>query len=236
MLGFVGAEACPQRLYEDFARQTEGGLLCEGYGVTECAPLVCVNLPQDARPGTIGRALPSVRTLIVTPQEPYTPLGPGQTGLLLVRGPNVFAGYLADEGRAPASPFLMLDGRRWYCTGDLVRADADGHMTFAGRRERFIKMGGEMISLPQLEAVLRQNLVGEGAEGGPALAVDAVAEDGQTLLVLYTTLPVTCAQANAILHAEGFSGLHMLRRVRHLDSLPLLGSGKIDYRRLAAQE
>ena len=235
-LGFVGAEACPQRIYDAFARQTGGGLLCEGYGVTECSPLVCVNLPQEARPGTIGRPLPSVRTAIVTPQAPYQPLPPGQAGLLLVRGPNVFEGYLAADGQAPASPFLMLDGQRWYCTGDLVRADADGHMTFAGRRDRFIKMGGEMISLPQLEAVLRQNLVEEEEQGGPVLAVDAVAEGGQTLLVLYTTLPVTCAQANAVLHAEGFSGLHMLRRVCRLESLPLLGSGKIDYRRLSAQE
>lgn len=235
-LGFVGAEACPRRIYDAFARQTGGGLLCEGYGVTECSPLVCVNLPQEARPGVIGRALPSVRTAVVTLQAPHRPLGPGQTGLLLVRGPNVFAGYLADGENAPASPFLMLDGRRWYDTGDLVRADADGIMTFAGRRERFVKIGGEMISLPQMEDALRRNLVEEGAEGGPVLAVDAVVEGEQTLLVLYTTLPVTCPQANAILHAEGFSGLHMLRRVRRLASLPLLGSGKIDYRSLSAPE
>ena len=235
-LGFVGAEVCPQRIYDAFARQTGGGLLCEGYGVTECSPLVCVNLPQEARPGTIGRPLPSVQTAIVTPQAPHLPLAPGQAGLLLVRGPNVFEGYLAADGRAPASPFLMLNGQRWYCTGDLVRADAGGHMTFAGRRDRFIKMGGEMISLPQLEAVLRQNLVEEEERGSPVLAVDAVSEGDQTLLVLYTTLPITCAQANAVLHAEGFSGLHMLRRVCHLESLPLLGSGKIDYRSLSAPE
>ena len=109
-------------------------------------------------------------------------------------------------------------------------------MTFAGRRERFVKIGGEMISLPQMEDALRRNLVEEGAEGGPVLAVDAVVEGEQTLLVLYTTLPVTCPQANAILHAAGFSGLHMLRRVRRLASLPLLGSGKIDYRSLSAPE
>ena len=76
---------------------------------------------------------------------------PAAAGLLLVRGPNVFGGYLGQgSDGGPASPFLHLDGEDWYCTGDLVRADSDGHMTFAGRRERFVKLGGEMISLPQM--------------------------------------------------------------------------------------
>lgn len=105
-------------------------------------------------------------------------------------------------------------------------------MTFAGRRERFIKLGGEMISLPQLEEVLRRHFAAGQTEGGPCLAVDAVYAEEQPQLTLYTTLPVSCAQANAVLRAEGFSGLQMLRHVRRLAALPLLGSGKIDYRRL----
>lgn len=233
-LGFVGAEACPQRLYEEFARQTGGGLLCEGYGVTECSPVISVNLPQDPHPCTIGRPLPSVDVAVVSPHPPYRRLAPGQTGLLIVRGPNVFAGYLASEGSAPADPFVMLDERRWYCTGDLVRADATGLMTFAGRRERFLKLGGEMISLPQLEETLRRHFsTGDG--DGPCLAVDAVYTAEQPQLTLYTTLPLSCAEANAVLQAEGFSGLHMLRRVRRLTALPLLGSGKVDYARLRTE-
>lgn len=235
-LGFVGAEACPQRLYTEFARQTDGGLLCEGYGVTECSPVISVNLPQEAHPRTIGRALPSVDVAVVSPYPPYRRLSPGENGLLLVRGPNVFSGYLPPEGGTPADPFVMLDGQRWYCTGDLVRADATGLMTFAGRRERFLKLGGEMISLPQLEEVLRRHFCAEETGGGPCLAVDAVYDDEQPQLTLYTTLPLDCAEANAVLRAEGLSGLHMLRRVRRLAAMPLLGSGKIDYIRLHAEE
>ena len=231
-LGFVGAEACPQRLYTEFARQTGGGLLCEGYGVTECSPVVSVNLPQEARPCTIGRPLPSVEVAIVSADPPYRRLAPGETGLLLVRGPNVFDGYLPWEGSGPVMPFVTLDGQRWYDTGDLVFADEAGRMTFAGRRERFIKLGGEMISLPQLEDALRRHFAAEEADGGPCLAVDAVYGEEQPRLTLYTTLPVSCAEANAILRAEGFSGLHMLRHVRRLTAMPLLGSGKVDYRAL----
>lgn len=152
-----------------------------------------------------------------------------------MRGPNVFGGYLgqgSDDG--PASPFLRLDGEDWYCTGDLVRADGGGHMTFAGRRERFVKLGGEMISLPQMEAVLGRHFLAPAGQEGPVLAVDALEEEGQTVLVLFTTLPLDCARANAVLREEGLSALYMLRRVRRLAALPLLGSGKVDYRSLRA--
>lgn len=239
-LGFVGAEACPRRLYDEFARQTDGGLLCEGYGVTECAPVVSVNLPRDARPGTIGRALPSVQTRIVSPHAPELTLPAGECGLLLVSGPNVFDGYLTPEGETPPSPFLFLDGRRWYVTGDLVRADATGHMTFAGRQERFVKLGGEMISLPQIEAALLRRFAADQTAEGPALAVDALTTpgDGTTRpqLTLFTSLPLSLEQANAALRDEGFSGLCLLRRICHLPELPLLGSGKIDYGRLRRED
>lgn len=233
-VAFVGAEACPQRLYDDFARLS-GGLLCEGYGVTECSPVISLNLPTDARTGTIGQPLPSVRTAIVSVQEPRQRLAAGETGLLLVRGPNVFGGYLGQgSDGGPASPFLHLDGEDWYCTGDLVRADSEGHMTFAGRRERFVKLGGEMISLPQMEAVLGRHFMAPAGQEGPVLAVDALEEEGQTVLVLFTTLPLEREEANAVLREEGLSALYMLRRVRRLAALPLLGSGKVDYRSLRA--
>lgn len=234
-VAFVGAEACPQRLYDDFVRLSGGGLLCEGYGVTECSPVISLNLPTDARTGTIGRALPSVRTAIVSVQEPRQRLAAGETGLLLVRGPNVFSGYLGQgSDGGPASPFLCLDGEDWYCTGDLVRADSGGHMTFEGRRERFVKLGGEMISLPQVEAVLGRHFLPPAGQEGPVLAVDALEEEGQTVLVLFTTLLLDRAQVNAVLREEGLSALHMLHRVWRLAALPLLGSGKVDHRSLRA--
>ena len=108
-------------------------------------------------------------------------------------------------------------------------------MTFDGRRGRFIKLGGEMVSLPQLEGVLRRHFVAQEADGGPCLAVDAVHGEDQPQLTLFTTLPVSCAEANAVLRAEGFSGLQMLRHVRRLPALPLLGSGKVDYQRLRSE-
>ena len=85
---------------------------------------------------------------------------------------------------------------------------------------RFGKLGGEMISLPQMEAVLGRHFMAPAGQEGPVLAVDALEEEGQTVLVLFTTLPLEREQANAVLREEGLSALYMLRRVRRLAALP----------------
>ena len=95
-LGFVGAEKCPEHIYAAFAEES-GATLCEGYGVTECSPVVSVNRPRNPQPGTIGFPLPSVTVAVVVESEDPNVLpraaAPGETGMLLVRGPNVFNGY-----------------------------------------------------------------------------------------------------------------------------------------------
>lgn len=238
-LGVVGAEACPARLHAAFAEKT-GGVLVEGYGVTECAPVISVNRPEDPQCGTIGLPLPSVSTAIVTTEGAMRRVKPGETGMLLVRGPNVFAGYLSAAGQpAPASPFVFFEGRSWYRSGDLVREDGRGCLSFAGRLGRFVKVGGEMISLPQMERVLLDFVAARQAgrlseaanEGpGPSLAVEAVERDGQPEIVLCTALPVSVAEANQALRAAGLSALYSVRRVLQVAALPVLGSGKTDYR------
>ena len=76
------------------------------------------------------------------------PCGSRRTGMLLVSGPNVFGGYLGVD--ADKQPFVAFEGMEWYRTGDLVSEAAHGCLTFRGRLKRFVKVGGEMISLPQI--------------------------------------------------------------------------------------
>ena len=259
-LGFVGAEKCPPAVYAAFAAQS-GGLLCEGYGVTECSPVVCVNLPRDARPGTIGLPLPSVHTAVVVPPEatgagdadtpgPLRRAAPGERGMLLVRGPNVFGGYLAPApsptlaaSGAPAAPFVLFEGRHWYRTGDLVSADASGHMTFEGRLGRFLKLGGEMVSLPQMEATLltvfaqRRAPASTTTPEGPLLAVEvpralAPTDRENNSITLFTTVDISREEANAALRAAGLPALWAVRHIQHLPAIPVLGSGKTDHRAL----
>ena len=89
--------------------------------------------------------------------------------MLLVRGPSIFNGYLNYSG---PDPFTEVDGKRWYVTGDLVRLDEDGYIHFCGRLKRFLKIGGEMVSLPALEEPLSVRY--PPTENGPQVAVEGV--------------------------------------------------------------
>jgi long-chain-fatty-acid--[acyl-carrier-protein] ligase len=126
----------------------------------------------------------------------------------------------------------VFDGLPWYRTGDLVCEAADGVLTFVGRLKRFVKLGGEMISLPAIEAVLEAQYARDTDEG-PILAVTALGEEDRPEIVLFTVKDLEREAVNAAIRQAGLSGLHNVRRVVRLDALPLLGTGKVDYRALA---
>jgi len=226
-LAVTGAEKCPERTYQALAERCPKAVVLEGYGVTECSPIVSANREDDPRPGTIGKVLPSLESAIVDVDTGQR-VAPGAAGLLLVRGPSVFGGYLGPD---VAAPFVEFEGQTWYRTGDLVSADEDGVLTFRGRLKRFVKLGGEMISLPAIEAVLEQHYATD-ADEGPVLAVVPTPDDEHPELVLFTVREVDRASVNRHIRAAGLSALHNLTRVIRLEQLPVLGTGKTDYRAL----
>jgi long-chain-fatty-acid--[acyl-carrier-protein] ligase len=150
--------------------------------------------------------------------------------MLLVSGPIVFPGYLNHDG---PQPFRELGGKRWYVTGDLARLDADGFLHFAGRLARFLKAGGEMISLPALEEPFARRW--PPTDQGPRVAVEGVETEAGRRIVLFTTVPIDLAEANELLHQEGFRGVLRLDEVRQVDAIPVLGTGKTDYKELRKQ-
>ena len=229
---FVGAEKCPEHVYRAFAVQCPQAALCEGYGVTECSPVVSVNRPGNMAYGTIGHAMPSVTLALVREEDGVIRerIDTGQTGMLLVRGPSIFGGYLS----AAPSPFVEFEGNTWYRTGDLVSMDVSGRLTFRGRLKRFVKIGGEMISLPQIESMLLKmfGTRSDGPEQGPTLAVEATSEESGSEIVLFTPLPLALAEVNNALRMAGLSSLYMIKRIKNVAAIPVLGSGKIDYRAL----
>ncbi|MDR2162009.1 MAG: MFS transporter [Desulfovibrio sp.] len=239
-LAFVGAEKCPEHVYSSFAGRYPGASLCEGYGITECSPVVAVNPPGNAVPGSVGLPLPSLHIAIVREERArdgalcLVRLGAGEEGVLLVRGPSVFSGYL---GAAP-DPFVLFEGERWYHTGDLAVCDELGRLTFKGRLKRFAKVGGEMISLPQMEAVLQAALAGRispDGEGRPCLAVEVSPgseESGHPEIIAFSVPPFSAQELNAALRESGLSPLHSVHRVIAVEEIPLLGAGKIDYQAL----
>jgi long-chain-fatty-acid--[acyl-carrier-protein] ligase len=225
---FVGAEKCPPSLQEQCREVVPGAVLLEGYGITECGPAVAVNRPQANRPGTVGQPLPGVDVCVVDPDTEAV-LPPGRRGELWVCGPAVFPGYLGDEAERP---FRERQGKRWYVTGDLAEMDAEGFIQLCGRKKRFLKAGGEMISLPALEAPFARRY--PPTERGPRVAVEGVETEGGRRVVLFCTEPISLRQANAVLLEEGFRGVMRLDEVRQVPAIPVLGAGKTDYKALRA--
>ncbi len=219
-LVFSGAEKCPEHVFALLKKHCPQTVLCEGYGVTECSPVITVNSPDAPQLGTIGKILASMEYVLLDPENDQ-PVSPGKNGRLLVRGPNVFSGYLGD---AP-TPFVDFAGKSWYDTGDLM-FERDGVLVFAGRLKRFVKIGGEMISLPAIEQVLEAHYP---IEEGPVLAVTATADEQHPELILLTVLATNRQEANQALRDAGLSPLHNIRAVRQVDEIPLLGTGKTDY-------
>lgn len=223
-LAIVGAEKCPEKVYALAQKKSPTIKVVEGYGITECSPAISMNDMSKPVIGSIGRPLPSVNWRVVNPENPEEVVQ-GTRGLLVVSGPSIFNGYYNSN----LNPFVELEGRMWYNTGDLVEVDKDGVFHFKGRLKRFVKIGGEMISLPAVESALMEQFPAD--EDGPAVAVEATADE-RPELILFSKVETTRDEVNTVIRTSGLSPLHNIKVVKNIDKIPILGSGKTDYQSL----
>jgi acyl-[acyl-carrier-protein]-phospholipid O-acyltransferase/long-chain-fatty-acid--[acyl-carrier-protein] ligase len=224
----AGAEKCPEALFNLIKEKYPDLKITEGYGITECSPVISANPLEKIRPGSIGKILNNIEYALVHP-ESFKETSQGEESMLLVRGPSIFEGYLNFDG---PSPFVKHKDKDWYNTGDLVKMDTDGYLHFAGRLKRFVKIAGEMISLPLIEEVLSKNFNSEDDQDGPVLAVDAIESEGRTDILLITTIDIPREEANKVIRSNGLTGLYNIQRTIKIDAIPLLGTGKTDYQSL----
>jgi len=220
-----GAQKAPAELRMRIAAL--GGFLLEGYGITETAPLLTVNRPGEPVVG-VGKPIKGTRVAIVDLETASVRKGPGEEGLILASGPGVFDGYIG----ATSNPFVMVDGERWYNTGDLGHLDADGNLTISGRLKRFLKVFGEMVNLTAIEDVLAS--VYPAGEAGPRVAVTGVEVSGKrAFIVLHTTeTAITTEAVNKAIKAAGLTNLSFIDHIERVSEVPLLGSGKTNHRAL----
>jgi long-chain-fatty-acid--[acyl-carrier-protein] ligase len=224
-----GAEKAPLDLFEMLKSIGKDDVVIEGYGITECSPVLTMNRPEEPKKG-VGRALGNVELLVVHPETLET-MPPNQQGLILARGPNVFSGYL-NPGIEP--PFVTVGGKEWYRTGDLGDLDDKGYLTISGRLKRFIKIGPEMISLSAIEDALLELAKSKGwpvFQEGPSLAISAKETDGdKPKILLFTKFPVSLDEVNKAMRDAGFSNLVKISAVQQIDEIPIMGTGKVNYR------
>jgi len=230
----AGAERLSPDVREAFSLRFSKPVL-EGYGATETAPVASVNIPDrldrthmqvqhGAKQGTVGLPLPGSSFRIVDP-ETLDELPAESDGMILIGGPQVMKGYLADEVRT-AEALVELDGVTWYKTGDKGHVDTDGFLTIVDRYSRFAKIGGEMISLGAVEEQVRRLA---GLEGEDLVAVNL--PDGRkgekvVLMVTGNTVP---SEVRERLIAGGCNPLMIPAGIHRVESIPKLGSGKTDF-------
>ena len=229
---FTGAEKLQARVADLFEKRF-GTRPLEGYGATELAPVCALSLPNVSvdnleetgnRPDRLGRTLPGIAMKIVHPETMQT-VTPGEEGLICVKGPNVMLGYL---GREDLTEAAIQDG--WYNTGDIGLMDADGFFAITGRLSRFSKIGGEMIPHGAIEDALQAAFKCEPSQ----LSVLAIADErkGEKLCVLHTLSHLTEDNIREKMQSVDLPNLWKPnpKSWAFIDELPMLGTGKLDYR------
>jgi acyl-[acyl-carrier-protein]-phospholipid O-acyltransferase / long-chain-fatty-acid--[acyl-carrier-protein] ligase len=213
----AGAERVKESTKSTWAKY--GTTILEGYGATECAPVIACSLPDHQKPGSVGTVLPGIEVRL----EPVPGIPEG--GRLVVRGPNVMAGYyLADK---PGVLVAAKDG--WHDTGDIVDIDASGLMSIKGRAKRFAKIGGEMVSLAAVEGVV----AGLWPDNNHVVLSVADAKRGEQLILVTDKGDAERGILQSAVKAQGLPELWTPRAIVTVAEIPMLASGKVDF--MAAQ-
>ncbi len=211
--------------------------ILQGYGLTETTPAANINQPHPPivtstnepqagkRAGSVGRMMPGMTARIMDPDTgenlPLT-----QSGIVLFKGANVFGGYLDDSAKTQAA---FRDG--WFVTGDLGRFDEDGFLQIEGRISRFSKIGGEMVPHGTVEQKIAEVFGWEAAESPTVFVVGVPDPTKGEALVLLTTREVTPEQLRTKLAETGMPNLWVPKIIRHVEKIPMLGTGKTDLKR-----
>jgi acyl-[acyl-carrier-protein]-phospholipid O-acyltransferase/long-chain-fatty-acid--[acyl-carrier-protein] ligase len=198
--------------------------ILEGYGVTECSPIIALNTPIAYKAGTVGRMVPGLEWKL----EPVEGIERG--GMLHVRGLNVMLGYLRAEAPGKIEPPRSVFGPGWYSTGDVVEVDDDGMLRIVARLKRFAKVAGEMVSLEVVEQMA------QAASPHRAHAATAVPDSrrGEVIVLCTEDSELRREPLAAVARERGWPELAVPRQIVHVPKLPRLGSGKIDYLQLKA--
>jgi acyl-[acyl-carrier-protein]-phospholipid O-acyltransferase/long-chain-fatty-acid--[acyl-carrier-protein] ligase len=229
----TGAEKLPQPLATAFEERF-GIRPFEGYGCTECSPVVAVNTwdyraagfyQVGGKHGKIGQPVPGMCVRIAEVDNPWSGkcLPPGEPGMLLVRGPNVMLGYLHQPEKTAE---VLRDG--WYCTGDVAMLDDDGFLQITGRLSRFSKLGGEMVPHLKIEEKLAE-LAGTAEQKFVVVGVPDERK-GERLVVLHR---LADAELATVLEQFAACDLPNLWKPKadafhRVEQFPMLGTGKLD--------
>lgn len=225
----TGGEKAPQELFDTL--QLMGKIAIEGYGISECSPIVTLERENEPHKG-VGRALPNVELCVIDPETDQK-LEMGQEGEVCIFGPSVFGGYLGVK----KDPFIEIENKKWYRSGDRGYLEKDGTLMLTGRLKRFVKIGGEMVSLGGLEedliSICMKKKWAPSKIEGRILAVTALGRESEKpQIILFTTFDVERETLNIVLKEEGHGRLVKIAEIHKIAEIPLTGIGKTHYHQL----
>ena len=226
----AGAEKLRSEVRKGFEKKFNMSVY-EGYGTTETSPGASVNLPDlespyklQNKPGTVGKAFSGTEFRIVDPDS-LEPIPTGEDGLILIGGPQIMKGYLKMPEKT-AEVIELIDGYRWYRTGDKGHLDEDGFLTIVDRYSRFAKIGGEMISLTTVEEEILDACNDKDLEIAATCLPDQ--RKGEKIVILATN-NLDKNKLKKLLSDAKVNPLYHPAQVLLVEEIPKLGSGKTDF-------
>ena len=205
----AGAEKVDMSTHEKYKEY--GIQILEGYGVTEASPAISVNTYDNYKIGSVGKFIPGIEYKVKKLD------GYDNGGLLYIRGKNIISNYL---GRTETFD--------WYNTGDIVNVDKDGYLFIVGRLKRFAKIAGEMISLSQVEEFPKKIW----PENNSAICSIKNSKKGESLVLLTDNKSANLKIVIDSMRSAGLSNLYIPKELKIIDEFPILGSGKLDLKKL----
>lgn len=231
-LVITGAEKLPEKIAKSFEERF-GLKVLEGYGITETSPVSNVNIPDpesdgrspslfNHRPGSVGLFIPGMAVRITDP-DTAEPLPVHESGMIWLRGANIFEGYL----NLPEKTAEVIQNG-WFMTGDIGRVDEDGFLFIEGRLSRFSKIGGEMVPHETVEDAINQALgLGDDERKVAVVGVPDEAK-GEALVLLSADPEIDLTSLREKLTDAGIPQLWVPKKIVDVDSIPILASGKLD--------
>ena len=233
----VWAEKCSEEVFNKFNELCPNWKILEWYGITECSPVVSINPIEWAKPWTVWKIIPCLDCKILELEKPFNfeddngvakvwfnEVELWKQGMIYVCWKSIFDWYMDEKLE---NPFDLVDAKKYYKTGDLWFLDSDWFLTITGRLKRFIKIAWEMISLPFVEWVLLEKY---GSQEELKIAIEALEYNGSAKIVLFSIERIELEEVNDYLRKRWVSNLVKISEVIKIESIPVLGTWKVDYK------
>ena len=225
----LGGEKVWNEIYNNFRNYNKEATVIEWYGITECSPVITIDPMENPKLGSAWIPLPGLDLKIIS-SETMEPLWTNQEWIICVKWESIFRWY---PDKDIPSPFVTINNETYYNTKDMGYIDNEWYLYITWRLKRFVKIAGEMISLPYIEGILTEWFQ---QTDSPEIAVKWEETEDEVKICVFTTLDLSKEQLNNYLWKQQVSNIIRIDKVIKINEMPILGTWKIDYKNLSTKQ